>query len=115
MSKVVPIGDQQITLNFGVAALSNVLDDFGVTLADLENLKALTMRQAATVLHWGMYHQARVSGQQYEGNWMTAADLLDTDPAPMDAMVRVITAFTDSISAAADDAEKNDQRAKARP
>lgn len=98
MAKTIQIGGKFYTLNFGMAALSNILRDFGVSLADLENMGSLDMMQAAQILHWGLYHQARIDKKPYDGNWQTACDILDQDAEPLNAMVDVITAFTESIT-----------------
>lgn len=114
----VKIGKKHIQLNFGMAALSSILDEFGVGLSDLENLNNMTMAQAGAILYWGMFHHARQSNtlETFNLSKIGALDLLDSDPRPFDAMVRVIDVFNKSVAersgstaqpAQEPDAEKN--------
>lgn len=96
----VKIGKKHIQLNFGMAALADILNEFGVGLADLDKLGNITMLQAGSILYWGMYHHARQC-EMLESFKLTktgALDMLDNDPQPFEAVVRLMEAFTKAIS-----------------
>lgn len=101
-------------INLGTAALAEILDDLGLSLSELEKVTSITLIQAAKILHRGMAHQARVNKQQFSATWYDVCDLIDQDPSPMQVLVKVLEAFTASISekSAIADSENNEDAEK---
>ena len=93
--KKIKIGETEYPIAFGMFALSEFLEEVGLTLSELGNLgSSLTLKQALKLAYIGFEDGARKAKEEFDLSFEDVCDLFDDD---QDALQNVLGVFADSL------------------
>lgn len=91
------IGSQELPINFGLACLRELEQQFGCSVTELgAKIEAGGLDAAISLIHIGLKHGHRRDGKEYTATLEETCDLLDTEG--LDSIEQAFTLLANSLT-----------------